>query len=317
MSADFMPEGQEDFRAGFVALMGRPNVGKSTLVNALLQQQIAAVSPKPQTTRKRQMGILTLADAQIIFEDTPGIHRAQHRLGDCMNQEALEALQEADAVVFMVDLSRPPNEEDELLAGLLRETLIGEERPVLLALNKADAVDPDNLDVHRQAYLDLAPGATPIEISATERLNLDKFVDLLKENLPVHPPFFPEEQLTDAYEREISADLIRAAALNLLREEVPYSLAVRIDEFTERDHHGAYIAATLFVERESQKGIVIGQGGSMLKEIGTLARREIEAMSGRSVFLKLRVKVRKNWRNDRGSLIQFGYNPDQVKRLGQ
>jgi GTP-binding protein Era len=306
---------QDDFRAGFVAVMGRPNVGKSTLINALLQQTIAAVSPKPQTTRKRQMGILTQPDLQIIFEDTPGLHKPLHKLGECMNQEAIDALAEADLVIFMVDASRPPNEEDELLAGVLHQAGSGGTQPVILVLNKIDLADPETLEANQAAYLELVPQSVPVRVSASLVQNLAELVQVLGEHLPAHPPFFPEDQLTDLYERDIAADMIRAAAMNLLHDEVPYSIAVRVDEFIERNEHGAYLAATLFVERESQKGIVIGHGGSMLKEIGTMARQEIEAMSGRKVFLKLRVKVRKNWRNDRNTLRQFGFNLDRVQPL--
>jgi GTPase len=303
----------EGYRAGFVALMGRPNVGKSTLINTLLQQQVAAVSPKPQTTRKRQMGILTLNNAQMIFEDTPGLHRPLHKLGECMNQEALNALDEADVVLFLADGSRPPNEEDQLLAKVLQQANLN--LPGVLVINKIDLADAAGLAEHQAAYEALALPSRVVRISATENRGLDELVSILAELLPEHPPFFPPDQLTDLYERDIAADLIRAAALELLREEVPYSIAVRMDEYTEREDHGAYIAATLFVERESQKGIVIGQGGLMLKEIGSAARRAIEAMSGRKVFLKLRVKVRKNWRNDRSTLKQFGYNPEKVRPL--
>lgn len=308
----------EDYRAGFVALMGRPNVGKSTLINALLEHPVAAVSPKPQTTRKRQMGILTLENAQMIFEDTPGLHRPLHKLGECMNQEAISALEDADLVLFVVDGSRPPNEEDRLLAKVLQQSK--RSQPILVAINKIDLVDAAVLSEHQAAYQELVSQeltsqARQVCISATKKLGFDALILALVELLPEHPPFFPEDQLTDLYEREIAADLIRAAALDLLREEVPYSIAVRVDEFTERDSHGAYIAATLFVERESQKGIVIGQGGLMLKEIGSKARQAIETMSGRKVFLKLRVKVRKNWRNDRNTLKQFGFNLDNVRPL--
>ena len=310
-----LADDQQDFRAGFVAVMGRPNTGKSTLINALLQQNIAAVSPKPQTTRKRQMGILTLEDAQIIFEDTPGVHKPLHKLGECMNQEAVDALEDADLVIFTVDASVPPNEEDELLAGVVLRATARINQPVVLVINKIDLVDDETLDVHQQAYQALAPNAEPVRVSATLPANLEGLLEVLQRHLPVHPPFFPEDQLTDLYERDIAADLIRAAALDNLHAEVPYSIAVRIDDYQERNEHGAYIAATLFVERDSQKGIVIGQGGSKLKEIGTAARQAIEVMSGRRVFLKLRVKVRKNWRNDKSSLRQFGYNLDKVKPI--
>ena len=302
-----MEESPTVFRSGFVAVMGRPNVGKSTLLNALLGIKVAAVSPWPQTTRKQQMGILTLEDAQIIFVDTPGVHNPLHKLGEHMNEEAAEVLRECDLCMLVVDVSEPPGEEDQLLADLLVD--LKRPIPTLLALNKADLVDPEGLEPHQRAFQDMFPQAGELlPISATRGDNLDLLVKEIVSQLPEGPPFFPEDQITDLYEREIAADLIREAVLYHLRDEVPHSIAVRIDEYKERDHHGAYIAATLFVERDSQKGIVIGQGGSMLKKIGIAARQEIEAMSGRKVFLQLRVKVRKNWRNDEGALRLFGFS---------
>ncbi len=296
------------FRAGFVAVMGRPNVGKSTLMNALLGQKIAAVSPKPQTTRKRQLGILTLEEAQIIFDDTPGVHKPLHKLGEYMNEEALSALKESDIILFLVDVSRPPNEEDEMLAATIRQALEKDESlPVLLVLNKADLLKGNQQQTHPPLYQALIPQAEPIAISALRGENLGSLLKAIVERLPEHPPYYDPEQLTDLYERDIAADLIREAALLHLEHEVPHGIAVRIDEFTERGEKGAYIRATLFVERESQKGIVIGKGGAMLKKIGAHARREIEAMSGRKVYLELRVKVRKNWRNDEHVLRAFGY----------
>jgi GTP-binding protein Era len=295
------------FRSGFVAVMGRPNVGKSTLLNTLLGIKVAAVSPWPQTTRKQQMGILTLEDAQVIFVDTPGVHNPHHKLGERMNEEAANVLRECDLCLLVVDVSEPPSEEDQLLSDLLVEL----NRPILtlLALNKADLVDREKLQLQKKAFQDMFPQtAELLPISATRGDNLDLLVKEIASRLPEGAAFFPEDQITDLYEREIAADLIREAVLYHLRDEVPHSIAVRIDEYKERDHHGAYIAATLFVERESQKGIVIGQGGLMLKKIGIAARQEIEAMSGRKIFLRLRVKVRKNWRNDEGALRLFGFS---------
>lgn len=297
--------GATPFKAGFVAVMGRPNVGKSTLVNALLRQKVAAVSPRPQTTRKRQMGILSRDEAQIIFMDTPGVHQPRHKLGESMNQEAIDTLEEADVVLWVVDASQPPNDEDRLLADRLRK--VRRQAPLVLGLNKADLPDEAALVAHQDAYLALAPQAHPLPISATRGDNLDRLLGILLDRLPEGTPFFPEGQVTDLYERDIAADLIREAALNILRDEVPHGIAVRIDEYTERNESGAYIEATLFVERESHKPIVIGQGGTMLKQIGSAARREIEAMSGRKVFLRLRVKVRKDWRDDASVLKRFGY----------
>lgn len=285
--------------------MGRPNVGKSTLINALLQQKIAAVSPRPQTTRKRQMGILTTGEVQAIFVDTPGVHKPLHKLGENMNQEAIDALQECDVILFLVDASQPLHVEDQMLADHIRAA--GRRAPILLALNKIDSVDADALQANQAAFEGLLPGIESLPISATRGDNLDRLIQILTGWLPEGMPFFPEEQVTDLYERDIAADLIREAALNLLRDEVPHGIAIRIDQFLEREDSGAYIEATLFVERESHKGIVIGQNGNMLKKIGTAARLAFEAASGRKVFLRLRVKVRKNWRNDEKVLRSFGY----------
>jgi GTP-binding protein Era len=292
-------------KSGFVAVMGKPNVGKSTLLNALLKTKIAAVSPWPQTTRKRQMGILSLDNAQIIFVDTPGVHQPFHKLGEYMNQEAADVLEESDVALLVVDATEKPDDEDLLLINLLKD--LGARLHKLVALNKIDLISQERLSENQQAYEELISQSEFVPISATQGQNLDLLIDKIVALLPEGPPFFPEDQITDLYEREIAADLIREAVLYHLREEVPHSIAVRIDEYRERNHQGAYIAATLFVERESQKGIVIGQGGTMLKEIGTAARHEIETMSGRKVYLKLRVKVRKNWRNDENALRLFGF----------
>lgn len=302
---DPMATDSRSFRAGFVALLGKPNSGKSTLMNALLGAKIAAVSPWPQTTRKRQMGILSLENAQVIFIDTPGIHHPLHKLGEKMNQEAIEVLEGSDAVLFLVDASTPAGDEDRLLAAHL--VAARRKLPLLMALNKIDLVEAETMENRRAEYASLSPQAELLLISATRGDNLDQLVEKLISRLPEAEAFFPEDQLTDLYERDFVADLIREAALFNLRAEVPHSLAVRIDEYKEGQDDILHIAATLFVERESQKGIVIGEGGSMLKKIGSMARREIESQIGRKVFLQTRVKVRKNWRNDEETLRLFGF----------
>ncbi len=304
MDPQELPEGH---RSGFIAIAGRPNVGKSTLVNRLLQQQIAAVSPRPQTTRRKQLGILTLPNAQLIFVDTPGIHQPLHQLGERMNREAVETLGDVDLILAMFDLDQPPNEEDQQVVNAIISL---PEKPRLLGvLNKADLVPHERLSERRAAYRTLLPEANWITISAVEGHNIDKLLDNILNALPPGPQYFPPDQITDTYERDISADLIRAAGMHYLQNEVPHSIAVRIDTFEERQEHGAYIEATLFVERDSQKGIVIGKGGGMLKRIGTHARKEIEAVTGRKVFLRLRVKVLPGWRNDENALHQFGFQP--------
>lgn len=295
-----------EYKSGFIAVMGRPNVGKSTLLNSLLGQKVAAVSPKPQTTRFQQYGILTLEQAQLIFVDTPGLHHPHHKLGEYMNQGARKALEDADMGLLIVDGSTfPPDEEDRLILKVLDD--IDPSPAMVMAVNKIDRLTEDEIAEHTAGYQDMLPEADVIPISATRRDNLDELVESLIHYLPAGPPLFPEDQITDLYERHIAADMIRAAAMIHLRHEVPHAIAVRIDEYKERNQEGAYIAATLFVERESQKAIVIGQGGEMIKQIGTTARKEIEDMSGRKVYLKLRVKVRKNWRNNEQMLDLFGF----------
>jgi GTPase len=295
-----------EFRSGFIALVGKPNVGKSTLINALLGQKIAAVSPRPQTTRRRQLGILTLDNAQLVFVDSPGIHKAHHKLGKFLNQEAEDSLKGVDLILWLVDGSQDPDEEDLKIASILKD--LKRSPGIVIGLNKIDKLDPaQGIGLQSEKYGSLLPSAELIAFSALQPGSRTELVAELVEKLPVREAEFPPDQLTDLYEREIAADLIREAALFFLRDEVPHGLAVRIDEFTERGDVGAFIAATLFVERDSQKGIVIGEKGLMLKKIGSAARQEIEAMGGRKVFLQLRVKVAKGWRNDENFLNRFGY----------
>lgn len=302
-----------DFRSGHVAVVGRPNVGKSTLINTLLGQKVAAVSPKAQTTRRRQLGILTTERAQIIFVDTPGIHNPRHKLGEFLNQEAEEALPGVDVVLFLVDASEEPTDDDKWIA--IRLSRFKQRTPLVLAPNKVDLVPADALAPRLEAYQALVPeGTETVPLSATTGEGLDTLLAALTAHLPVRPMEYDPEQVTDYYERDIAAELIREACLFHLRDEVPHGVAVRIDEFTERGDEGAYIAATVFVERESQKGIAIGRGGEMLKRIGTTARQQIEEMSGRKVFLELRVKVLKEWRKDEKAMKRLGYKIKKKKK---
>ena len=303
MKFEATPEGH---RSGFIGLIGRPNVGKSTLLNTLLKQKIAPVSPRPQTTRQQQLGILTLPDAQLIFMDTPGLHKPHHKLGERMNAIAEDVLEDADILLIIFDSSMAPHDEDRMVADFILN--LKNPPTLLIALNKVDLLDEMEITQRKQDFQKLLPKTEIISISATDGFQVQSLLEKLIQSLPFGPRYYPVEDVTDATEREISAGLIRSTSMRLLRAEIPHAIAVRIDRYTERGERGAYISATIFVERESQKGIVIGKGGSMLRNIGTQARKEIEEMSGRKVYLDLRVKVLKGWRNDIASLTRLGYD---------
>ncbi len=297
------------YRAGFVAIVGRPNVGKSTLLNAYLGQKIAIISPKPQTTRTVIRGGLTLPRAQVIFLDTPGIHDPIHKLGEYMVAAATRAVKDADVVVWLVDLTAPPNEEDRQIAALLREEC---RVPLLLALNKVDRVADvaaagrpyrDLLEEEGRPLYDLA-----LPISARQGEGRDELLQAIIERLPESPPYYPDDFLTDQPMRVIVAELIREQVLHFTRQEVPHAVAVIVEEFQERTPERTYISAYIYVERETQKKILLGREGQMLKKIGQAARRETEAFLGRRVYLDLWVKVRKNWRKKPGALRWLGYD---------
>ena len=300
-----MSEENTGIKSGFIGIVGRPNVGKSTLINTLLAQKIAAVSSRPQTTRRRQLGILTMKDVQMIFMDTPGYHDPHNKLGEFMNEEAELILDDVDVLVWVVDITAAPDKEDNLLAEKMKNTK--DLPPVILALNKIDEVNEKTITKRQEEYLALLPQAEPLQISAYFGKGLGKLSEKIINKLPFGPLYYEEEQVTDFYERDIAVDLIREAALTHLRDEVPHEIAVVIDEFKERGEDGAFVEATLYVNRESHKGIVIGRKGAMLKQIGTSARMAIEEMSGRKVFLKLRVKVDKNWKDNPDALQRYGY----------
>jgi GTP-binding protein Era len=306
------PELTSDHRSGFVAVVGRPSVGKSTLVNACVGQKVAIVSRKPQTTRNRILGILTREDAQVIFVDTPGIHQPLHRLGEYMVKTAQKAVPDADLVLLVVDASVMPTDEDRQVARFLarcRPPRGGAEylSHIILVLNKMDHLPAHKVQPHSEAYLALGQFADWMMTSALRRQNLDRLLTAIVAHLPPGPRYFPSGQVTDVTERFIAGELVREQVLRLLHQEVPYAIAVVIEEFTERGPGLTYVAATIYVEKDSQKGIVIGRGGKMLKDIGAAARQEIERMLGTKVFLELWVKVRPKWRREEAALRSVGY----------
>jgi len=295
----------ENHRSGFVAIIGKPNVGKSTLLNRWMGMKLAAVSPKPQTTRNRLLGILSLPEAQVIFIDTPGIHQSRSKLGNYMVTTALGALREADVVLFLVDSAEPPSKADETIAGYCAKT----QAPVILVLNKADvAANP----AAYQDYVALGNWLHSTSISALDGTGCAELLDYTIGLLPNGPRYYPEDQTTDQQERFIAAELVREQALRLLDQEVPHGLAVVVDEYKERENGDVFISATLLCEKDSHKGIVIGKGGAMLKKIGKLARIEIEELIQTRIYLELWVKVRANWRQDERILRDLGYStPDE------
>jgi GTP-binding protein Era len=297
-----LPEGH---KSGFVAVIGRPNVGKSTLMNVILGQKIAIVSPKPQTTRLRQLGILTRDDVQIIFVDTPGIHQPRTALGQFMVRVAVDALKDADVILFVVDVSYPPTAEDRRIGHLIREA--EDVTPVILTLNKTDLASPADLEAHSAAFGELVPSANPLTTVAITGQGVDEILNRLIEKLPAGPRYYPEDQLSDIAVRDIAAEIIREKVLLNLEQEVPHGVATQVEEFKRRSDDMTYIGATIYVERESHKGIVIGKGGQMLKTISQQAREEIEQFIGTRVYLDLWVKVLKNWRRDEQALRRLGY----------
>lgn len=294
-----------DHRSGFVAVIGQPNVGKSTLVNTLVGHKVSIISPKPQTTRSRVMGILTSEEFQIIFVDTPGLHRPRHPLGKAMVAAARAAIPDADVILFVVDSSKPPNDEDHFIAQLLRSDA---RAPVILVLNKMDRLIPDRVEEHTKAYWALIPEHHDWMMTiATEGVNLDKLMESVTELLPTGPRYYPGDQVTDQTEREIAAELIREQVLRLTHAEVPHAAAVTVDEYIERPSGATYISARILVEKDSQKGIVIGKKGTMLRRIGEAARRQIERMTGGQVYIELLVKTRRDWRRDEHELRKLGF----------
>ncbi len=302
-------------RSGFVAVVGRPNVGKSTLMNAYLGQKVAIVSPKAQTTRRRIRGILTRPDAQIIFVDTPGIHFPQDKLGEFMVGEATGALPDADLILWLVDLTRSPGSEERHIAHLIRRDRAG--RPLIVALNKQDQTTAATVKEVREKIARFLSSDEPtawVSVSALTGENLDELLKTIIEHLPEGPRYFPKEMITDQSERDLVAEIVREKALHYLQQEVPYSVAVVVDEFKERPNGMIYISALIAVERPTQKMILLGEKGRMIAKIGRTAREDIERLLGKRVYLDLWVKVKHKWRKKEEELRRLGYKVPSKRR---
>ncbi|SJZ72734.1 GTP-binding protein Era [Pilibacter termitis] len=296
-----------EFKSGFVAIIGRPNVGKSTFLNRVVGQKIAIMSDKAQTTRNKIQGVVTGENSQIVFIDTPGIHKPRTALGDFMVQAAYSALGEVDAVLFMVPADQKRGKGDDMILERLKKV----NSPVYLIVNKIDKVHPDELLTFIEDFSSQMEFKEIIPISATEGNNVEHLMETLIAQLPEGPQYFPEDAVTDHPERFIVSEMVREKVLKLTREEVPHAVAVVVDQMKREDEFGKiHIQATIVIERDSQKGIIIGKGGSMLKKIGSMARRDIELMLGEKVYLELWVKVQKDWRDKQIYLQDYGYKKD-------
>ena len=290
-------------KSGFVAVIGRPNVGKSTLVNTLIGQKIVIKSDKPQTTRNRILCILTEPEAQIVFLDTPGIHKPKHKLGEYMVKSAEGTLKEVDVIFFVVDATEKIGPGEYYILERLQST----SKPVVLVVNKLDLIEKEMVLPIISHYTEKYQFASVVPISAKEENNLDRLLSETKKYLPEGPRYYPDDMVTDQPERLIIAELVREKVLYLTHDEIPHAIVVETDEMTARPNNDIYIRATIYVEHDSQKGIIIGAKGAMLKKIGGLARQDIEALLGSKIFLDLWVKVKKDWRNRTGVLHNFGF----------
>ena len=282
---------------------GRPNVGKSTFMNYVLGQKIAIMSDKAQTTRNKIQGVYTKEDAQIVFLDTPGIHKPKHELGEFMVKSAYSALKEVDAVLFMVNVSEKRGPGDDFII----EKLKGIKTPIFLVLNKIDLVTPEVLLERVESYKDALDFAGVFPISVLQGNNVNELMEGLINALPEGPQYYPADQITDHPEYFVVSELIREKILQLTQEEIPHSVAVTVDKMQKDEFEKVHVYANIIVERKSQKGIIIGKGGRLLKEIGTRARRDIQQLLGNKVYLELWVKVEKDWRKHKSNLQEYGY----------
>ena len=299
------------FKTGFITLIGRPNVGKSTLMNHLIGQKIAITSNKPQTTRNRILTVYTDDECQMIFLDTPGIQNTKNKLGEYMTKAAKSTISEVDVVLWLVEPSTYIGEVEKSIAEDLKSC----KSPVILVINKIDTVSEESLSRFEEAYKKEMDFAKVVRVAALKGQNIDEVMGAIKQFLPYGPPFYDEDTITDQPERQIAAEIIREKALRLLRDEVPHGIAVTIEKMREREDNPDLmdIEATIICERDSHKGIVIGKGGTMLKKIGSAARKDIEEMVECQVNLQLFVKVRRDWRDDNNQLKNFGYDSRDFK----
>ena len=294
---------EKGFKSGFVAVVGRPNVGKSTLINALIDDKIVIVSDKAQTTRNRIVCVYTDEKKQIVFMDTPGIHKPKHKLGEFMVDQAVDSLREVEAVLFVVAANEKRGPGDNFVIEQLRKVNV----PVFIIVNKIDMMEKQDLLEAIVSYENSYPFEAVVPISAKEKDNIEEVVNLLEKHLPEGPKYFPDDMITDQPERLIISDIVREKILLQTHDEIPHAIAVDVDEMKTRDDGTTYIRATIYVERDSQKGIIIGKQGAMLKLIGKQARADIERLLATKVFLDLWVKVKKDWRNKSGMLSELGY----------
>ena len=293
------------FRSGFISIVGRPNVGKSTLMNTLIGEKIAIISNKPQTTRNRIQCVLTRKDYQIVFVDTPGIHKPKNKLGEYMVKAAQDSISDMEAVLFVIDIADGIGPGDRMIAEWLKQT----SAPVIMAANKIDAANKEKARAQLEEFKEAGNFKDVVEVSALAGTNIDVLERKLASLLPEGPKYYPDDMITDQPERIILAEIIREKALNLLKEEVPHGIGVEIERIHDReDKNLTEVMASIICEKSSQKGIIIGKGGRMLKSIGSQARADMERFLGTRVYLELFVKVKDDWRNDINTMRNLGYD---------